>query len=310
MIRAVNLTRRFGERTAVDNLSFEVRAGELFGFLGPNGAGKTTTQRLLTGVLPPSAGQAFVLDEDMARNPLAAKENVGVVPEVANPYLELSAWGNLMLFSELYGLSRRRRAERAEELLREFDLWERRREVTKAYSKGLRQRLMLAMALIHEPRVLFLDEPTAGLDVASRRLIHARVRSLAEHGVTVFYTTHNIEEANLLCDRVAIIREGRLVAVDTPENLKSAFARSQSVQVTFAEPVRPEDLFGMPGGTHGEKEGDKLRLYTDEPGALIEHLAAFACARGLSIVSLNTLGPSLEEVSVRLIEGSSDSGGR
>ena len=301
-VAAEGLTRLYGEQMAVDHISFEVHRGEIFGFLGPNGAGKTTTQRMLTGVLPPSEGHAYVLDHDMVRDPLGAKEHIGVVPEAANPYLELSGWGNLMLFGELYGVPRRRRQERGEALLREFDLWERRHDRVRAYSKGMRQRLMLAMALVHEPEALFLDEPTSGLDVASRRLIHSIVRRLASEGAAVFYTTHNIEEANLLCDRVAIICRGRLAAVDSPEALKTAFADSQAVEVAFASPLDLEELPALPQVTRAEKQGDRLCLYTSSPGAVVAHVVDLARERDLEIIALSTLGPSLEEVFLRLTE--------
>lgn len=300
VIRVENLTRYYGERLAVDHICFDVPAGELFGFLGPNGAGKTTTQRMLTGVLPPSEGSAYVLDHDMARDPIGAKEHVGVVPEVANPYVELSGWHNMMLAGELYGLDKRARSEGAEKLLRDFELWERRTDIGKSYSKGMRQRLMLAMALLHEPQVLFLDEPTAGLDVASRRLIHQMVKQLAQDGVAVFYTTHNIEEANVLCDRVAIICEGRIAAIDSPEALKAPFASTQSVQVAFDAPVEPDAVADLQDVSHVEKQGDKLRLYTSSPGAVATQLVDFARGKSMSILSLNTLGPSLEEVFVSL----------
>ncbi len=300
LIRAENLTRCYGPRLAVDHISFSVRAGEIFGFLGPNGAGKTTTQRMLVGVLPPTEGSVQVLDHDMVTDPLGAKEHIGVVPEVANPYLELSGWQNLMFAGELYGLDKRTRASRAEELLHGFELWERRADPARRYSKGMRQRLMLAMALIHRPNVLFLDEPTAGLDVSSQRLIHRMVQQLAKNEAAVFYTTHNIEEANVLCDRVAIISGGQLAAIDTPEALKATFASSQAVQVAFDRPVAPEELAGLPQVSRVEKQGDKLHLYTSSPGDTAGAVVDFARGNDLAIVSLNTQGPSLEEVFVRL----------
>jgi ABC-2 type transport system ATP-binding protein len=308
-IRVERLAKRFGDCLAVDSISFDVPQGEILGFLGPNGAGKTTTQRMITGVLAPTSGDAYVLEHNVSRDPVAAKERIGVVPEVANPYLELSGWKNLMLMGDLCGVPRGKRNQRGRTLLERFDLWDRRADHARAYSKGMRQRLMLAMALIHEPRVLFLDEPTAGLDVLSRRLIHATVRQLATDGVTVFYTTHNIEEANVLCHRVAIINGGRLAAVDTPERLKAAFARSQRVQVAFAEAVEPEDLSSLPGVAHAESTGDKIELYTDSPGRLCQHLMDFARGRNMEIVSLNTLGPSLEEVFL-LLTGNRREGGQ
>lgn len=300
VIEVEALTKRYNQHLAVDDVSFAVNEGEIFGFLGPNGAGKTTTQRIVTGVLPPSEGTALVLGRDMVTNPVAAKERIGVVPEVANPYLDMSGWRNMTFAGEVYGLPGGRIRARAEELLRQFKLWERRDDIAKRYSKGMKQRLILAMSLIHEPRVLFLDEPTAGLDVESRRMIHGKVKAFADQGVTVFYTTHNIEEANVLCDRVGIIRQGRLVALDTPEALKSTVAESQSVVVSFDAPIDLSELEAFGEVSHAEKEGDKLRLFTPAPGRLVEDVVGFARERGTGIVSLNTLGPSLEEVFVAL----------
>ena len=168
---------------------------------------------------------------------------------------------------------------------------------------------MLAMAFLHKPEVLFLDEPTAGLDVASRRHIHRVVQELARQGVAVFYTTHNIEEANVLCDRVAIIHEGRLAAIDSPEALKAHFAASQSVQVAFGAPVELEALANLAAVTHVEKEADKLHLFTARPGHVATEVALFARSHSLNITSLNTVGPSLEEVFMSLTERKQQAGG-
>jgi len=306
VVRVENLTRYYGDHLAVDHISFEVHAGEVFGFLGPNGAGKTTTQRMLIGVLPPSEGRAWVLDHDMAAEPIAAKEHVGVVPEVANPYIELSGWQNLIFAGELYVLPREELRSRAEQLLEQFNLWEYRDTRARAYSKGMKQRLMLAMALIHHPQVLFLDEPTGGLDVASRRLIHSQVQGLVRNGTAVFYTTHDIEEANMLCDRVAIIRDGELAAINTPEALKAAFSGSQAVEVAFEGPMEPARLEAIASVNRVEKHGDKFHLYTHSPGQVVSVLVDIARAEATRIVSVNTLGPSLEEVFVRLTESGGD----
>jgi ABC-2 type transport system ATP-binding protein len=303
LIRVNDLTLYYGRHLAVDHIDFEVKAGEILGFLGPNGAGKTTTQRILTGLLPPTKGTAYVLDHDMASDPLGAKKHIGVVPEVANPYPELSGWRNLMFTGELYGLAGRMLKSRAETVLKDFGLWERRDDLARHYSKGMKQRLMLAMALLHHPQVLFLDEPTAGLDVESRRMIHRSVKRLTDDGMGVFYTTHYIEEANMLCDRVAIIRQGRIVASDTPEALKSAFAGSQSVLVSFSTPVEPGAIGPLEGVTHVEKQADKLRLFAESPERVITQVLDFAHSQNLEILSLNTLGPSLEEVFVSLSKG-------
>jgi ABC-2 type transport system ATP-binding protein len=215
-IIADHLTKVFGTTTAVDHVSFDVRQGEIFGFLGPNGAGKTTTTRMLTGVIPPDAGTATILGHDIRTDPVRAKQGFGVVPETSNAYTDLTAWQNLMLMGELYGLVRARAEQRSSDLLGMVGLMERRDQKVQAYSKGMKQRLILAMALIHEPALLFLDEPTSGLDVQSTQMILSLLRDLNRAGTTIFLTTHNMEEANRLCHRVGIIRSGRIVAIDAP----------------------------------------------------------------------------------------------
>ncbi len=297
-IRVSRMSKKYDGHLAVDDLSFTVNPGEVFGFLGPNGAGKTTTQRILTGLLKPSHGRVWILDHDMVKDPRGAKEHIGTVPETANPYTELCAWRNLLLSGEFYGLGGRGLKSRVEELLKEFGLWQRHTEPVKNYSKGMKQRLVLAMALLHGPQILFLDEPTAGLDVESRRLIHEKVKALAREGTAVFYTTHHIDEANDLCVRVAIIRQGRIVAMDRPEALKAAFQGSQSVLTAFDSPGEAEKLRSLPSVHRIEKEGDKIRLYTSYPGRMVVEVVDFAKQNHLEILSLNTLAPSLEDVFV------------
>jgi len=204
-IRVSSLSKYFSEIRAVDGISFEVKKGELFGFLGPNGAGKTTTQRMLTGVLKPDSGTIHIMEFNLFKNPFDAKMLMGIVPEMSNTYIDLSAWDNLMLMGELYGVPKRKRKQKAMELLELFGLGDRKDQKTKGFSKGMKQRLILAMALIHEPKLLFLDEPTSGLDVQSARLIRNLVRELNQNGVTVFLTTHNIEEANQICSLRSVV---------------------------------------------------------------------------------------------------------
>jgi ABC-2 type transport system ATP-binding protein len=295
-----DLTKIFGSTPAVDRVSFSVRQGEIFGFLGPNGAGKTTTTRMLTGVIPSDGGSALILGYDMRTDPVRAKQRFGVVPETANAYTDLTAWQNLMLMGELYGLSRARAEERAAALLGSLGLLERKGQKVQAYSKGMKQRLILAMALLHEPELLFLDEPTSGLDVQSTHLILALLRDLNRSGTTIFLTTHNMEEANRLCDRVAIIRSGRIVALDAPERLKAAIDRFHRVEVSFDREVSAGDLAALDGVQAVDREGDKYRLTVESTDAGIRVLAAFARQRGAGIVTLNTLAPSLDEAFLRL----------
>jgi len=297
-IEVRNLTKRYDGLLAVDGISFEVRKDEFFGFLGPNGAGKTTTVRILTGVIKADGGTAVVIGSRAGS--LKAKQAAGVVPEMANAYNDLSGWDNLMLMAELYGVASGEAKERSQSLLRALGLLERRDSLVKTYSKGMKQRLILGMALISDPQILFLDEPTSGLDVQSARLIKDMLRSLNAGGKTIFLTTHDMDEANQLCDRVAIINKGRIVAIDAPEKLRMATSGRHSIEVSFSDSMSLESLAQLSGVNEVQKVGDKYRLYTDNPGELAVTLVNHSCTVGLKIVSLNILAPSLEDAFVAL----------
>lgn len=223
-IKVRNLTRDFGGLRAVDDISFEVKSGEIFGFLGPNGAGKTTTIRMLTGQLRPTAGTARVMDCDVVTQRDALKPQIGVVFEYQNIYERLSARDNLIFAARLYGVPK----SRVQEVLAQVGLADRVKERTKQFSSGMKQRLLIARALLHQPKVLFLDEPTRGLDPNVARDIRAFVADLARQGVTVFLTTHYMEEADRLSDRVAILHRGKIVALDAPAQLKAAHGGEQT----------------------------------------------------------------------------------
>ena len=299
-IEVRNLTKRYDGLLAVDSISFEVRKGEFFGFLGPNGAGKTTTVRMLTGVIKADSGNALVMGSRAGS--LKARQIAGVVPEMANAYNDLSGWDNLMLMAELYGVASGEAKERSESLLRALGLVERKDSLVKTYSKGMKQRLILGMALISDPQILFLDEPTTGLDVQSARLIKELLRSLNAGGKTIFLTTHDMDEANQLCDRVAIINKGKMVAIDAPERLRMATSGRHSVEVSFSDSVSLESLAQLPGVNEVQKVGDKYRLYTDNPSGLAVTLVDHSRTARLKIVSLNILAPSLEDAFVALTE--------
>ncbi len=299
-IEVTGLTKIFGTTVAVDHVSFSVKEGEIFGFLGPNGAGKTTTTRMLTGVIPPDSGSAMILGHDIQREPVLAKQEFGVVPETSNAYTDLTAWQNVMLMGELYGISSARATERASDLLGALGLLERKDQKVQAYSKGMKQRLILAMALLHEPRLLFLDEPTSGLDVQSTRMILSLLRDLNRAGTTIFLTTHNMEEANRLCHRVGIIRSGRIVAVDAPEKLKAAIDRLHRIEVSFDREIPADALARLPGVLSADRIGDKWQITTENRDALIGLLVQFSREQGAAIVTLNTLAPSLDDAFLRL----------
>ncbi|MCD6415278.1 MAG: ATP-binding cassette domain-containing protein [Planctomycetes bacterium] len=297
VIEVRSLTRRFGDLIAVDHVQFEVSEGEVFGFLGPNGAGKTTTVRMLTGVLDPTEGTATIRGHDIRKESLGAREHLGIVPEQANVYLDLSVWRNVMLMAELHGVARARRVKEAERLLGLLGLGERKKQKARALSKGLRQRLMLCSALVSGPEILFLDEPTSGLDVQSARLIRQIVRDLNRDGLTVFLTTHNMAEAEEICDRVAIIHKGHIAAIDTPDQLRQILAANQYVEVTF-EGRGPQDaeLLGLPDMQRVARLGERLLLYTPHPGRTAVALAGLADRDGLQVRDLSTRKPSLEDV--------------
>ncbi len=261
-IEVTNLTKYYGQLLAVDHVSFEVKRGEFFGFLGPNGAGKTTTIRMLTGVIKKNAGEARVMEYPAGS--IAAKQISGVMPELSNAYLDLTGWGNLMLMAELYRIPKAQAKERAEALLQQLGLYERKASLANTYSMGMRKRLVLCMALLSDPQILFLDEPSSGLDVQSTRFIRALLQNLKKEGKTLFLTTHNMDEAAEICDRVAIINHGKLVAVDTPDNLSITGGRVYLIDVSFDKPVPSEVLAKLPGVSRLEtaqaiETADRLR---------------------------------------------------
>ena len=300
-IEAGHLIKRFGTVTAVNDVTITVREGEIFGFLGPNGAGKTTTMRLLTGVLTPDAGTARINGIDIHCHPLDAKMQMGVIPESSTVYGDMSAEQNLRLSGQMYGMPRTLREERIDEILSKMGLSEKRRLPVRTFSKGMKQRVSIACAIIHRPKVLFLDEPTSGLDVQSRRIVIETIHQMNEHGSTIFLTTHNIEEANMLCQTVCIINKGKIVAQDSPERLKKMFDTTQSVEVSFDRPVTRE-LFVAEGILRAEPCGDKWRLYTDNPDLVLKYLVRRAERESIGITSLTTSGPSLEEAFVQITE--------
>ena len=289
-IQVSGLTKYYGPSThsgqallAVDHISFAVPQGQVFGFLGPNGAGKTTTIRMLTGLTRPTQGSARVLGYDLATEVTHIKKVIGVVPETSNLYDELSARDNLIFMGQLYGVPRRERGERADTLLRRFHLWEKRDTPFGQLSKGMKRALTVAAALVHQPQLLFLDEPTTGLDVMSARNLRRMIAGLRDEGVTIFLTTHYLEEAERLCDRIAIIVKGRLVALDTVDGLKAAAQGTTAVEVTLAD-------------AHNHIE--TKRIEGDDVAAAVR--VALAQANDRRVLAVNTVRPTLEDVFVKL----------
>jgi len=301
-IKATNLRKSFGPVTAVSDVSIAVPEGSIFGFLGPNGAGKTTTIRMLTGVLIPDAGSARIFGTDIQKDPLTAKLKMGVIPENGTVYSDLTAMQNILLTAKFYGLDPESRKARAEKILARLGLTGRKDDLVRTFSKGMRQRISIACAIVHSPPLLILDEPTTGLDVYSRRLVIDTIRHMNDEGSTILLTTHNIEEANTLCSKISIINAGKIVVTDSPEKLKKTFDTSRYVEIAFDQPVTA-GLFIAPGITRAEPRGDKWLIYTDDPDRAVKYLASVAGREHLTIISIATSNPTLEEAFVRLTAG-------
>lgn len=239
---------------------------------------------------------------DIQRHPIEAKEQMGIVPDVSNVYNELSAWDNLIFTGKLYDMPKTSRESRAEELLKMFGLYERRKEKVQGFSRGMKRRICIAMALMNRSGILFLDEPTSGLDVQSVLIIRDLIRNLNQQGLTIFLTTHNIDEASQMCDRVAIINHGKIVAIDTPEKLKRTLESLQSIEVAFetAPPNALKELEKLAEVSEVVKEGDKFRFFTRDPPTVLDSLWKYSQDNNLKLITVNTVGPSLEDVFVKL----------
>jgi ABC-2 type transport system ATP-binding protein len=289
VIQVSELTKRYGPPEsgllAVDHISFQVHQGEVFGFLGPNGAGKTTTIRMLAGLSQPTMGQARILGLDRSSDLPQIKKRIGVVPEASNLYDELTAVDNLIFSMQLYGVPRNERASRADELLAHFRLADKRDTPFAKLSRGMKRALTIAAALAHRPALLFLDEPTTGLDVLSARNLRQMIAGLRDEGVTVFLTTHNLEEAERLCDRIALLVRGRIVALDTLAGLKTQVQGAAAVEVTLQE---------------GDGATETRRLVGDEPASLVREAMALTESEGRRLLAIHTIQPTLEDVFVQL----------
>jgi len=300
------LSKYYDGLLAVDGISFEVSRGEVFGFLGPNGAGKTSTIRMLVGLSKPSDGTAMVAGYSITDNIVEVKRRVGLVPEVSNLYDELSVWDNLLFMSQLYHVPRHERPGRVNEVLQSFDLIDRKLTKFGKLSKGLKRRVVIAASLVHEPEVLFLDEPTVGLDVVSAHSLREYIERLGTQETTVFLTTHYIEEADRLCDRIAIIVQGKIVVLDKPEEIKKR-VRAQSI--IRAELSRVPDgslLQGLRELGELEFEGRSIRLQVEKTGESLSALFNLATQEGVSVEALETGRPTLEEAFVELTGMSTD----
>ena len=307
-IQVDNLTKNWGITTAVEGVSFDVEKGEVFGFLGPNGAGKTTTIKMLVGLTKPTRGSARVAGFDVVKEPTLVKRRIGVVPESSNLYDELSVYDNLRFVSKLYHVSSSLREKRIDELLDTFQLKEYRDRSFGRLSKGLKRRVVLSAALIHEPEIVFLDEPTSGLDVMSARNLRQVISGLSERGVTIFLTTHYIEEAGELCDRIAIIVKGKIIEVESPDVLRSRLQDTPLLKLRLKSGNRLNlnELEKVPA-VDIQLFSNSVSIYTKEVHKSLTVFTKLAEGKGVTIMDVQTVRPSLEDAFIQLTGLTSDS---
>jgi ABC-2 type transport system ATP-binding protein len=301
-IKVANLTKRYAEVIAVNDISFQVSRGELFGFLGPNGAGKTTTINMLTGLARLDAGKINISGIDCTRNPKAAQHLIGIVPDESNLYPELTGFDNLCFCAALYGISKIERQKRARELLDIFGLTDAANRKFAGYSKGMKRKLTFAAGIIHQPPILFLDEPTTGIDVGSARQVRQIIAELHHKGTTIFLTTHYIEEAERLCNRIAFIVGGQIVRIDRTEDLLKPVKGKNLLLLSISNPeVNLSEEMGLafPGYQFQSTASGQIRVESIEP-ANVGPLVRFIEGQGLQVTEARRHLPSLEDVFIQV----------
>jgi len=301
-VEVENLTRRFGDFVAVDQISFSVAKGEIFGFLGSNGAGKSTTIRMLCGLLRPTAGKASVGGFDVYSQPEQIKRSIGYMSQKFSLYEELTVEENLRFFGGAYSVSKPERKPRIEALLQDLDLADQRSAVTASLPVGWKQRLALGCAVLHEPPILFLDEPTSGVDPVARRSFWELIYRYSRAGRTVFVTTHYMDEAEY-CHRLALMHSGRILALDTPSALRKSLIRDRYFQIETSDLLKSIRLLGELSEVEDTAIfGGGLRLRTRSPGKVVASVSACLSRAGVILHSVEKVQPDIEDVFVRLVE--------
>jgi len=303
VIRTDKLTKRFGTLTAVDRLDLEVREGEVFGFLGPNGAGKTTTLRLLCALIAPTAGTAEVAGHRLGKEDPEIRASVGILTEQPGLYERQSAIENLVFFATLYGLDRTTAAKQATHFLQLMGLWERRDEAVATFSRGMKQKMAIARAALHEPRILFLDEPTTGLDPDAAKTVREFIVALRGEGRTVFLCTHNLDEADRLCDRIAFFRHS-IIRIDTPDQLRAELY-GRATEIRLLPTPRAEDLArirAVNGVREAWLENGSIIVAADDPLRTNPELVRVLVDGGAQIAYVSERKAHLEDVYLKIVE--------
>jgi ABC-2 type transport system ATP-binding protein len=294
-IEVKDLCKTFGNLRAVDHLSLTVQQGEIFGLLGPNGSGKTTTINMISGLSVPTSGEVRVMGYDVRRNARQVRRLLGSVPQETALYEELSAWANMDFHADLFGIPRKEKRERITKLLELVQLLDRKDSRVGTFSGGMKRRLALARALLHDPQLIYLDEPTLGVDVQARRVIWDYILSLRDQGKTVLITTNYLEEAQVLCERIAIIDHGKLIAVDTPDHLKKTYGGS-IIEVETAHPSKAADAIrALPGITNVTQDGNYLKITTQGVNSFVAQVINILSQEG-EIKDIAIREPNLDEI--------------
>ena len=300
ILEVQNLVKKYGDFTAVKGISFDIKEGEIFSLLGPNGAGKTTTISMLSTLYTPTSGDATIGGHSITKDPMAVKQVIGVVPQEIALYEDLTARENLLFWGQMYGLSGKSLTSRVEEVLKQIDLVEKARDRVKTYSGGMKRRVNIGVGLLHKPRLLFMDEPTVGIDPQSRRAILDTVKDLNRQGMTVLYTTHYMEEAQELSDRVGIIDHGELIALGTQAELTRQVGETETLILHIGENDDPEALAKSLDGVKDVLEASasehEVSVIAHEAEDVLAVVVTKANERGIHIRSIDIREPNLEAV--------------
>jgi ABC-2 type transport system ATP-binding protein len=304
ILEVKNLVKQYGDFTAVKGISFDIKEGEIFSLLGPNGAGKTTTISMLSTLYTPTAGDATIAGHSITKDPMAVKQAIGVVPQEIALYEDLTARENLIFWGQMYGLSGKSLTNRVDEVLEQIDLTEKARNRVKTYSGGMKRRVNIGVGLLHKPRLLFMDEPTVGIDPQSRRAILDTVKDLNKQGMTVLYTTHYMEEAQELSDRVGIIDHGELIALGTKKELTQQVGETETLILHIGENDDPEalakSLDGVKDVLKASASDHEISVTAHEAEDVLAAVVTKANERGVKIRSIDIREPNLEAVFLNL----------
>lgn len=302
IIKLDRLEKKYNEKTVVSGITLSIEKGELFGLLGPNGAGKSTTISMLAGLIKPTSGKIYVNGMDIAKHPMEGKKRIGLVPQEIALYPALSAVDNLRFWGRMYGLSGKHLEERVTEVLRIVNLEDRKKQIIKSYSGGMQRRINIAAALLHEPEILIMDEPTVGIDPQSRNYILEKVKELNARGMTVIYTSHYMEEVEFLCNRIAIIDEGKILVVDEKENLKQSLLDGDVIdfQLSKVSPALLARLRELKAIRHLRQKDRELSLSVDKAWQALPDILRVISENNADIVQMKVEQPNLESVFLKL----------